>query len=71
MNGPNKLERYITQGWNDLPGTNSTSLFGPLKLRENEDIIQSVVVDDTVDVNRNADAFNDARRKINNLIVLS
>ncbi len=36
MNGSNKLECYITQGWQSFPGTKCSSLFGPLSYKENE-----------------------------------
>ncbi len=31
MNGPNKLECYSTLGWNDLPETKLSNLFGPFE----------------------------------------
>jgi hypothetical protein len=37
MNGPNKLERYITLGWIGLPRTNTLSLQGSfISYKEND-----------------------------------
>jgi hypothetical protein len=36
MNGPNKLENYITKGWRGLEGTNTNLLGALVSYKENE-----------------------------------
>jgi len=43
MNGPNKLECYITLSWKGLPGTNSLAYWANRELQRKKSVVNKVL----------------------------